>query len=438
MSQSQITPSIVGNSMNIDGLNVRVLNKIADGGYGRIYRCIDDEGKEYALKEIFCSNKDVYNASLNEFSTHLSVCFDPHIVQVFGHYEKGNKFYFLMEMCPGSLVSYMNDHFTEHFTDDEVVKIFTCIVEAVNTLHEKSPPIIHRDLKIENVLNNGTTWKLCDFGSATKTIYQIENESMRKLVNEDITKNTTPNYRAPEEVDLFRGDEIGTKVDIWALGCILYKLITFKDAFPADATLQILQCKVQFSSDFNPIFKHIIESCFAPHPNERPTAFQLLGMLHKYFPNLVDSKYPDFDIQPKENKTFRSSSVEEQLEFFSKFNVRFSSSSVSGDSNDSKTVTPKSTLQIQNFEFDNENSSPVQKNDPFSSFGSKSSINDQPPVDPFESFGYVEQNSETKEDPFASFGNSSQSTNLTNDPFSSFGNPSTNVSNSSDPFSTPK
>ena len=87
-------------------------------------------------------------------------------------------------------------------------------------------------------------WKLCDFGSATTRVYQCADETQRRLAEEDIERNTTMAYRAPEVrrwqfetvtltaplsfstqmVDLYRRQEINESVDIWALGCFLFKV----------------------------------------------------------------------------------------------------------------------------------------------------------------------------------------------------------------------
>lgn len=52
-----------------------------------------------------------------------------------------------------------------------------------------------------------------------------------QAANEDIRRNTTPAYRSPEQVDLFAGHVISEKVDIWALGVILFKLAFFQTPF---------------------------------------------------------------------------------------------------------------------------------------------------------------------------------------------------------------
>lgn len=112
-------------------------------------------------------------------------------------------------------------------------------------LHANNPPISHRDLKVENVLlGEDGKWKLCDFGSASTTTYLLTNERERSAAEEDINRNTTMMYRAPEMVDLYRRQPINEKVDIWALGCILFKLAYNVDAF--DSGLGIMNARYTF------------------------------------------------------------------------------------------------------------------------------------------------------------------------------------------------
>ena len=68
--------------------------------------------------------------------------------------------------------------------------------------------------------------KLCDFGSATTAVYQPDNSwsaNKRNLLEDDIAKQTTPMYRAPEMLDLYSNYKIDSQVDIWALGKFPHK-----------------------------------------------------------------------------------------------------------------------------------------------------------------------------------------------------------------------
>lgn len=74
-------------------------------------------------------------------------------------------------------------------------------------MHYQSPPLIHRDLKVENILlTPPQTYKLCDFGSTTKPLPKEKVptavEGIQKIEME-INKTTTLQYRAPELVDVW-------------------------------------------------------------------------------------------------------------------------------------------------------------------------------------------------------------------------------------------
>ena len=86
---------------------------------------------------------------------------------------------------------------------------------AVSRLHHCQTPIIHRDLKVENILraDNGE-FVLCDFGSATAKILD-SNKMGITSVEEEIKKYTTLSYRSPEMIDLYSGTPLTSKLDIW-------------------------------------------------------------------------------------------------------------------------------------------------------------------------------------------------------------------------------
>ena len=91
---------------------------------------------------------------------------------------------------------------------------------------------------MENILQSDKGhFVLCDFGSATARVQNPEKQGFQ-AVDDDIKKYTTLSYRAPEMVDLYSGKSITTKSDIWALGCLLYKLCFFSLPF-GESTLAI-------------------------------------------------------------------------------------------------------------------------------------------------------------------------------------------------------
>lgn len=79
-------------------------------------------------------------------------------------------------------------------------------------------------------------------GSATtKQIIEIQTPNERIQIEEEIKKYTTLSYRSPEMIDLYSNQIITTKSDIWALGCLLYKLCFFEVPF-GESMLAIQNC----------------------------------------------------------------------------------------------------------------------------------------------------------------------------------------------------
>uniref|UniRef100_A0A8C4R8P2 Protein kinase domain-containing protein n=1 Tax=Eptatretus burgeri TaxID=7764 RepID=A0A8C4R8P2_EPTBU len=134
------------------------------------------------------------------------------------------EFLILTELCQGQLVDALKQaECRGPLPSDTVLKIFYQTCRAVQHLHRQNPPITHRDLKIENLLlSSQATIKLCDFGSATTARHSPNyswSAARRANVEEEIARNTTPIYRAPEVLDLYSNLPITEKQDVWVRHC---------------------------------------------------------------------------------------------------------------------------------------------------------------------------------------------------------------------------
>ncbi|XP_058152510.1 BMP-2-inducible protein kinase isoform X3 [Dasypus novemcinctus] len=190
----------------------------------------------------------------------------------------------LMEYCrAGQVVNQMNKKLQTGFTEPEVLQIFCDTCEAVARLHQCKTPIIHRDLKVENILlNDGGNYVLCDFGSATNKFLNPQKDGVN-VVEEEIKKYTTLSYRAPEMINLYGGKPITTKADIWALGCLLYKLCFFNLPFGES---QVAICDGNFTIPDNSRYSHnihcLIRFMLEPDPERRPDIFQVSYFAFKF------------------------------------------------------------------------------------------------------------------------------------------------------------
>uniref|UniRef100_A0A8D0G7J0 non-specific serine/threonine protein kinase n=1 Tax=Sphenodon punctatus TaxID=8508 RepID=A0A8D0G7J0_SPHPU len=183
----------------------------------------------------------------------------------------------LMEYCrAGQVVNQMNQRLQTGFTEPEVLRIFCDTCEAVARLHQCKTPIVHRDLKVENILlNDSGNYVLCDFGSATNKFLNPQKDGVN-VVEEEIKKYTTLSYRAPEMINLYGGKPITTKADIWALGCLLYKLCFFTLPFGES---QVAICDGSFTIPDNSCYTQnlhcLIRYMLEPDQEWRPDIFQV-------------------------------------------------------------------------------------------------------------------------------------------------------------------
>ncbi len=104
--------------------------------------------------------------------------------------------------------------------------------------------------QLENVLlTTSGEFKLCDFGSCTTRaqVYSTKEEIAHE--EERVGKFTTAMYRAPEMVDLFSKAFVNEKVDVWALGCILFTIAFFEHPFQTAGNLGIINGKYDVPDD---------------------------------------------------------------------------------------------------------------------------------------------------------------------------------------------
>lgn len=127
------------------------------------------------------------------------------------------------------------------------------------------------------MISENDTYVLCDFGSSTYyEVNQISSSSVRAIVEEEIKKYTTLAYRSPEMIDLYSGKSITTKSDIWALGCLLYKLCFFTLPFgESSLAIQNGHFTVPDNSKYSRGLHALIKYMLEPDPSSRPDIYQV-------------------------------------------------------------------------------------------------------------------------------------------------------------------
>ena len=194
--------------------------------------------------------------------------------------------FLLMEFCErGGLIDFMNTRLRDQLREHEILKIMYDITLGLSHMHYLQPPLLHRDLKIENVLISASgDFKLCDFGSVSPVLSPPKTPQEYKILEDDIQHHTTVQYRAPEMIDIGLGYPIDEKSDIWALGIFLYKLCFYTTPFERpNQTLEQFQQLIltsQYTMPPRPAYsdrlRNMIFVLLQPNPRMRPNVFQVL------------------------------------------------------------------------------------------------------------------------------------------------------------------
>ncbi|XP_052419588.1 AP2-associated protein kinase 1 isoform X2 [Carassius gibelio] len=275
--------AFIGRVFSVGRYQVTVEETVAEGGFAIVFLVRTHQGVRCALKRMYVNNEHDLQVCKREIQIMRDLVGNKNIVGFMDSsitaVGSGDvwEVLILMDFCRGGqVVNLMNQHLQTGFSETEVLQIFCDTCEAVARLHQCKTPIIHRDLKVENILlHDRGHYVLCDFGSAINRSQNPQTEGVA-AVEEEIKKYTTLSYRAPEMVNLYGGKVITTKADIWALGCLLYKLCYFTLPFGES---QVAICDGSFTIPDNSRYSHdmhsLIRYMLEPDPDIRPDIYQV-------------------------------------------------------------------------------------------------------------------------------------------------------------------
>ena len=215
---------------------------IKSGGYGQVFLSKHVyTNKEYAIKQIDTtefSNQDLYNISRE----HLILRSMQHknVIRCYDSFAHNNKFYTVMDFAEGGELTYLLKE-KGTLTEDEAKKIFKQIYEAVCYIHSQN--IIHRDLKPNNILfldKERTHIVIIDFG-----ISGMANGNQREKIKAGTTSFLPPEMASGEEYSS------NPKLDIWAMGIILYLMVEGSYPFDGKNTKEIIISILRGKLEFN-------------------------------------------------------------------------------------------------------------------------------------------------------------------------------------------
>jgi serine/threonine protein kinase len=204
----------------------KLIQKIGEGGMGEVFMAEQEQPvrRKVALKiiKVGMDTKQVV-ARFEAERQVLAMMEHPNIAKVLdaGATQTGRP-YFVMELVRGVRITKYCD--TKNLTTEQRLELFIPICRAVQHAHQKG--IIHRDIKPSNVmvtLQDGVPVpKIIDFGIAKATAGRMTEKT---LVTDFQQLIGTPEYMSPEQAEM-SGLDVDTRADIYALGVLLYELLT--------------------------------------------------------------------------------------------------------------------------------------------------------------------------------------------------------------------
>ncbi|KAF8512847.1 hypothetical protein BU17DRAFT_53814 [Hysterangium stoloniferum] len=293
-----------GQTVLVNQYTVQIERYLSQGGFAHVYVVRSaapvNNTTQHVLKRIAVADQAMLMGVQKEVEVMRTLRGHPNIVNFIdaswhtlpnGTYEV----FILMELCPGGgIIDMMNRRLRERLTEAEILQIFVDVCESLAYMHSMKPPLLHRDVKVENILQSSATlYKLCDFGSSTTVAARPPSTTQEiRALEADINRHTTLQYRAPEMVDVYGRRPIDEKSDVWALGVLLYKLCYYTTPFEEHGPLAILH--VQYRIPSYPVYSNQMNdligtsllnsndcSMLREFGNQRPSVFEILDTVHR-------------------------------------------------------------------------------------------------------------------------------------------------------------
>jgi serine/threonine protein kinase len=236
----------------LDGYTVE--RPLGHGGFGEVYHARSAAGKDVALKLI----QRFLEVELRGVGHCLNLK-HPNLVTIYDvRPDSEGRQWIVMEYVAGESLSEAVEKHQAGMPVEEALRWFEPICQAVEHLHQSG--IVHRDLKPGNIFDDRGTIKVGDYGLA-KFITASKRSAQTQSVG-------TLHYMAPE----VGSGRYGREVDVYAVGVILYEMLTGRVPFEGESAAEILMKHLTSPPDLDKLpvaFRGVVARMLAKNPNDR-------------------------------------------------------------------------------------------------------------------------------------------------------------------------
>jgi serine/threonine protein kinase len=197
----------------------RVDRQIGQGGMGAVYIATDERfGSMVAIKETLCMD-DNYRRAIEREARLLNSLKHNALPRVTDHFLEENGQFLVMEYIPGEDLCCILDEREEPFPPEQVLNWADQLLEALEFLHNQENPVIHRDIKPQNLkITPKGQIILLDFGLAKGNVTGAGNQTNAKSIF-----GYSRNYASLEQI---QGTGTDPRSDLYSLAATLYHLLT--------------------------------------------------------------------------------------------------------------------------------------------------------------------------------------------------------------------
>jgi TolB-like protein/Tfp pilus assembly protein PilF len=250
----------------------RILEKVAAGGMGVVYRAHDDQLERDVAVKVLPSGTLSDNSSRKQFRKEalaLAKLSHPNIETIYEFDTQDGVDFLVMEYVPGQTLA---DRLASGaLPEKEVVALGMQIAAAMEEAHNRG--IVHRDLKPRNIaITARGEAKVLDFGLA-KLLPQVNEMTSDTLTETQAGAGTLP-YMPPEQL---QGESVDARADIYTIGAVLYEMATDRRAFPEELSSRVIDAILHhppvppraLNPRISPELERIILKCLDKDPARR-------------------------------------------------------------------------------------------------------------------------------------------------------------------------